>query len=93
MTIPRWLRKRFKLWGIFIVDSGCICIWVIAQSIVDYIVHAFKISWLDQWTLIFIQVIFAIYTLVSLLSFIYEDYKKMKTIIKEQTQNIENGGF
>ena len=80
------IENRIKWATIAFIDVTLLCFWLLIQHIAGYFINIFKISWIDQWVLLFFQIIFAIYTLISLvINVIYKDIRKM--IPRDKSQN------
>ncbi|VAW38816.1 hypothetical protein MNBD_CHLOROFLEXI01-4684 [hydrothermal vent metagenome] len=74
------LIQEFKvfIFSLFsnLVQAGYLVAWVWLQSIVGAFIDSRHLAGLDQWTLIVFQILFAISTLIPIVTYIYKRVRK-----------------
>ena len=57
----------FAEWAVStLADGAFLVVWVWVQWFVDQMISYFQLSWIDDWTLLLIQLLFAIGTLIPI---------------------------
>jgi hypothetical protein len=103
--IPQELRERIAVIATLSMDTGLLTFWIFLQWLVGtYFVEKLTLTAIDKWTLVTVQIIFAISTSIAVGVYTWKDVNliiiraqgeienEKKKLNKEQLKNILKDG-